>query len=198
SLLVDEARIPLVIAGSVGHDTGSARRLAALVASFVPGVDFDVDEYGRDVEYIVRDGRIGIIDELTGRVVADRHWPDGLQAALDAKEGLERQADGAILGAMTVQHFLRGYPRLCGMTGTAQAAAAELREMYGLDVVVIPTHRPMVRIDRPDVLFTDRETKERALVAEIRRVHGSGRPVLVGTLSVEESERLARQLGAAG
>ena len=78
----------------------------------------------RDVDYIVRDGRIGVVDEFTGRVVADRHWPDGLQAALEAKEGLERQPDGRILGSITLQHFLRGYPRLCGMTGTAQTAAA--------------------------------------------------------------------------
>ena len=86
----------------------------------------------RDVDYIVRDGRIGMIDELTGRVVTDRHWPDGLQAALEAKEGIDAQPDGRILGSMTLQHFLRGYPRLCGMTGTAQTAASELRELYGL------------------------------------------------------------------
>ena len=170
SLLIDEARVPLVIAGNVGREGSSSARLASLVASLEPGVHYDADEYGRDVEltdagieriestlgcgrlhdeenlgiltelncalharvllrrdvdYIVRDGRIGMIDEFTGRVVADRHWPDGLQAALEAKEGLERQPDGRILGSMTLQHFLRGYPRLCGMTGTARAAAAE-------------------------------------------------------------------------
>lgn len=243
SILVDEARVPLVIAGSIGREASSSRRLAELVAAFAPGVHFDTDEYGRDVElteagiehveralgcgglhdeknltvltelncalhaqvllrrdvdYLVRDGRIGIIDELTGRVVADRHWPDGLQAALEAKEGIDRQPDGRILGTMTLQHFLRGYPRLCGMTGTAQAAAAECRELYGLGVVVIPTHRPMIRIDRPDVLFTHRDAKERALVEEIRQLHRSGRPVLVGTLTVEESERLAERLRSAG
>jgi preprotein translocase subunit SecA len=239
SLLIDEARVPLVIAGTVGRDSSSSRRLAGLVAALTPGVDFDCDEYARDVEltetgivrvertlgcgslyddknytlltelncalharallrrdvdYLVRDGRIGIIDELTGRVVQDRHWPDGLQAALEAKEGLERQPDGRILGSITLQHFLGSYPRLCGMTGTAQAAASELRELYGLPVVVIPTHRPMIRIDRPDVVFTHREAKERAVIQEIKRVHASGRPVLVGTLSVEESERLAQRL----
>ena len=215
SLLIDEARVPLVIAGSVEREVSSAPRLAALVASLTPGVHFDADEYGRDVElteagveqvervlgcgrlhdaenygvltelncalhaqvllrrdvdYIVRDGRIGVIDEFTGRVVADRHWPDGLQAALEAKEGVERQPDGRILGSITLQHFLRGYPRLCGMTGTAQTAAPELRQLYGLDVVVVPTHRPMIRVDRPDVVFTHREAKERAVVDEIRRV----------------------------
>lgn len=243
SLLIDEARAPLVIAGSVGREASSSVRLAALVASFDAGVHFDVDEYGRDVEltdegveraeealgcgslhdeknytlltelncalharallrrdvdYLVRDGRIGLIDELTGRVVADRHWPDGLQAALEAKEGIERQPDGRILGSMTLQHFLRGYPRLCGMTGTARAAAAELADLYGLGVVVIPTHRPMIRVDHPDVVFTRRDAKERAVVEEIARAHASGRPVLAGTLTVEESERLSERLREAG
>jgi preprotein translocase subunit SecA len=243
SLLIDEARIPLVIAGRVGRESSSSPRLAAVVAGLNPGIHFDVDEYGRDVEltdagceqverelgcgslhharnydlltdlncalharvllrrdvdYIVRDGRIGVIDEFTGRIVPDRHWPDGLQAALEAKEGIERQPDGRILGSITLQHFLRSYPRLCGMTGTAQTAALELRQLYGLAVVVIPTHRPMIRVDRPDLVFTHREAKEKAVVDEIRRVHASGRPVLVGTLTVEESERLAARLRTAG
>ena len=239
SLMIDEARVPLVIAGSVEREVSLAPRLAALVASLSPGVHFDTDEYGRDIElteagiehvervlectglhsaanlalltelncalharallrrdvdYIVRNGRIEIVDEFTGRVVADRHWPDGLQAALEAKEGLERQPDGRILGSITLQSFLRGYPRLCGMTGTARASAAELRELYGLDVVVIPTHRPMVRIDREDLVFTHREAKDQAIVDDITRVHASGRPVLVGTSTVTESESLAERL----
>jgi len=152
----------------------------------------------RDVDYLVREGRIGMIDEFTGRVVPDRHWPDGLQAALEAKEGLEPDADGEILGSMSLWHYLRGYPFLCGMTGTARDAAAELEELYDLEVVVIPTHRPMIRVDRPDVVFTHREAKERAVVDEIRRVHEQGRPVLAGTLTVAESERLAGRLRAAG
>ena len=243
SLLIDEARVPLVIAGSIGRELSRAPRLAALVASLTPGVHFDSDEYGRDVEltdagiehaeralgvgslhgadnyrlltelncalhahvllrrdvdYIVRDGRIAVVDELTGRVVVDRHWPDGLQAALEAKEGLERQADGQILGTITLQHFLLGYPRLCGMTGTAQTASEELRSLYGRAVVVVPTHRPMIRVDRPDIVFTHRDAKERAVVEEIQRAHATGRPVLVGTLTVEESERLAARLRDAG
>jgi preprotein translocase subunit SecA len=243
SLLIDEARVPLVIAGRVDRETSSAPRMATLVGSLTPGVHFDTDEYGRDVElteagveqvertlgvgglhspenyrvltelncalhaqvllrrdvdYLVRDGRIGIIDEFTGRVVTDRHWPDGLQAALEAKEGVERQPDGRILGSITLQHFLRGYPHLCGMTGTAQTAAPELRELYGLNVVVVPTHRPMIRVDHPDIVFTHRDAKERAVVDEIRQTHASGRPVLVGTLTVEESERLAARLCEAG
>ncbi len=243
SLMIDEARVPLVIAGSIEPDASLAPRLAELVASLSPGVHFDTDEHGRDIEltdagiehvervlgcsglhraehlalltelncalharvllrrdvdYIVRDGRIEIVDEFTGRVVADRHWPDGLQCALEAKENLERRPDGVILGSMTLQRFLRGYPRLCGMTGTAKDSAAELQQIYGLDVVVIPTHRPMARVDRQDVVFTHREAKDRAIVDEIRRAHATGRPVLVGTATVTESEGLARRIRDAG
>ena len=243
SLMVDEARVPLVIAGRIEGDASLAPRLAELVASLLPGVHFDTDEYGRDIElteagiehvervlecgglhdaenitlltelncalharallrrdvdYIVRDGRIEIVDEFTGRVVADRHWPDGLQSALDAKEGLARRPDGRILGSLTLQRFLRGYPRLCGMTGTARGASTELQQLYGLDVAVLPTHRPMVRVDREDLLFTHRDAKERAIVDEILRAHATGRPVLVGTSTVTESERLAERLGSAG
>jgi preprotein translocase subunit SecA len=243
SILIDEARVPLVIAGHVAADEAGAPGLAPLVASLVPGIHYATDEYGRDVEltdaglerveralgvgslhaerhaallaevncalhaqvllrrevdYIVRDGRIAIVDEFTGRVMRDRHWPDGLQAALEAKEGLQRQSGGQVLASMTLQRFLRGYPRLCGMTGTARDAADELRAFYGLDVVVIPTHRPMRRIDRPDVVFTHREAKEQAVVDEVGRAHATGRPVLVGTLTVEESERLATRLRMRG
>jgi preprotein translocase subunit SecA len=250
SLMIDEARVPLVIAGSVGDRVASrAPRLAAIVASLSPGTHFDTDEYGRDVEltdqgiefverelgggalhvsdagdsrdsvsllselncalharvllrrdvdYIVRDGRIEIIDEFTGRVVPDRHWPDGLQAALEAKEGLERRADGRILGSMTLQRFLSGYPRLAGMTGTARDAAGELQQFYEVEVIVIPTHRPNQRVDHDDVLFTHRDAKETAVAGEIVRAHATGRPVLVGTTTVTESERLAGRLGAAG
>jgi len=239
SLLIDEARVPLVIAGSVERGDSAARRLAALVDELEPGTHFDTDEYGRNVEltdagldraeaelgcgdllaegnyrlltelncalhaevllhrdadYIVRNGRVELVDEFTGRVVDDRHWPDGLQAALEAKEGLERSSDGQILGSITLQHFLRGYPRLRGMTGTARDAARELADTYGLGVAVIPTHRPMIRSDAPDVVFTHREAKEKALVEEIRGAHAAGRPVLVGTLTVAESERLAARL----
>jgi preprotein translocase subunit SecA len=243
SILIDEARVPLVIAGAVSERRASPAALSELVASFAPGIHYDSDEYGRDVEltdagidhvertlgcgrlhdernlalltdlncalharallrrdvdYLVRDGRIGIIDEHTGRVVADRHWPDGLQAALEAKEGIEAQPDGRILGSITLQHFARAYPRLCGMTGTARAAAAELDETYGLHVVVIPTHKPSIRIDNPDLVFADHESKMTAVVEEIVAEHATGRPLLVGTVSVEESEALTARLRAAG
>jgi preprotein translocase subunit SecA len=243
SILIDEARVPLVVAGAVSRTHPTSQRVAELIAGLTPGLHFDTDEYGRnvelteagidhveravgcgslhdepnlalltdvncalharvllrrDVDYLVRDGRIGIIDEHTGRVVADRHWPDGLQAALEAKEGLAARPDGRILGSITLQHFLRSYPRLCGMTGTARAAAAELEETYGRRVVVIPTHRPLIRTDHPDVVYATRAAKERAVVTEVIAEHGSGRPVLVGTLTVEESARVADALGQAG
>ena len=243
SLLIDEARVPLVVAGEVERSAGVGARLAPLVASLVPGVHYATDEYGRDVEltdaglerveralgvgslyadgregllaevncalhaqvllrrdvdYIVRDGRIAIVDEFTGRVMPDRHWPDGLQTALEAKEGLQQRPDGQVLSSMTLQRFLRGYERLCGMTGTARDAADELRAFYRLGVVVIPPHRPNRRVDRPDVVFTHREAKERAVVDDVARAHATGRPVLVGTLTVEESERLAAALRARG
>jgi preprotein translocase subunit SecA len=150
------------------------------------------------VDYIVRGDRIELVDEFTGRVVDDRRWPDGLQAALEAKERLAIQPGGRILGSITLQHFLRCYPRISGMTATAQPAAAELEHLYGLGVVVIPPNRPCVREDLPDVIFTHRAAKMRALVREIDRVHRTGRPMLVGTRSVEESESLAGELEAAG
>ena len=243
SILIDEARVPLVVAGAVSRTHPTSQRIAELTAGLTAGVHFDTDEYGRDVElteagidyveravgcgnlhdeanlavltdvncalharvllrrdvdYLVRDGRIGVIDEHTGRVVADRHWPDGLQAALEAKEGLAARPDGRILGSITLQHFLRSYPRLCGMTGTARAAAPELDETYGRQVVVIPTHRPLVRTDRPDVIYASRAAKERAVVAEVIAAHATDRPVLVGTLTVEESARVADALNEAG
>ena len=243
SLMIDEARVPLVIAGSVERGDSSAVAMAALVGSLLPGVHFDTDEYERDVElteegaaqveralgcgnlhdeknyrlltelncalharvllrrdvdYIVRGGRLELVDEFTGRVVDDRHWPDGLQAALEAKEGIGRSADGRVLNSLTLQHFLRGYPRLSGMTGTARDAAWELQQTYGVEVVVIPTNRPAIRVDHDDVVFTHREAKERAVIAEVSRAAASGRPVLIGTLTVEESERLAGQMRNAG
>jgi preprotein translocase subunit SecA len=127
-----------------------------------------------------------------------RHWPDGLQAAVEAKEGVRRGSEGRILGSIALQHFFRLYPALCGMTATARTSSQELKEFYGLGTVVVPPHRPCVRRDLPDVVFTHKEAKLAALVREIAGVHAGGRPVLVGTASVRESEGLAAALGAAG
>jgi preprotein translocase subunit SecA len=148
--------------------------------------------------YLVRDGRIELIDELTGRTAPDRRWPEGLQAAVEAKEGLVTRPEGQILSSMTLQTFLRGYPRLAGMTGTAREAAGELFATYGRPVVIVPPHRPSRRVDHADVVFTHRLAKEAAVVAEVRDAHASGRPVLVGTLTVDESERLAVAVRAEG
>jgi preprotein translocase subunit SecA len=152
----------------------------------------------RNVDYIVRDGRIELVDEFTGRVVDNRRWPDGLQAALEAKEGLPIRPGGRILGSITLQHFLRRYPGLSGMTATARPAARELEHLYDLKVVVIPPNKPCVREDLPDVIFTHGAAKMKALVQEIDRIHRTTRPILVGTRSVEESEALARELEATG
>lgn len=243
SILIDEARVPLVIAGDAPAGAPSPRRIAEIVSRLEPGADFQTDDAGRnvhltdrgidrvqaalggselygaesyavllevnqalharallrrDVDYIVRGERIELVDELTGRVVDRRRWPDGLQAALEAKEGLPIQSSGHILGTITMQHFLERYPKLCGMTATAEPAVEELAAFYGLSVVVLPTHQPCARVDRPDVVFTHADAKRHALVAEITRCRAVGRPVLVGTASVRESEGLAEVLAAAG
>ncbi|HKQ74299.1 MAG TPA: accessory Sec system translocase SecA2 [Blastocatellia bacterium] len=242
SILIDEARVPLVVAGERPGSQTSLYRIAEEVAALAPGEDWETDENNRnvsltergvdrveaalgcgglyagenylllievnqalharallrrDVDYIVRDGRIELVDEFTGRVMDDRRWPDGLQAALEAKEGLPIRPGGRILGSITLQHFLKHYSKLSGMTATAQPAAEELEGFYGLKVVPIPPNRPCVREDLPDMIFTHKEAKQLELIAEIRRANATGRPVLVGTRSVEESESLARKLGEA-
>jgi preprotein translocase subunit SecA len=239
SILIDEARIPLVIAGGSVEAEPLARRMAALAESLIAGRDFRSDEYGRnvrltdaganrvehslpcenlyapenvdtlaaieaalharvllrrDVDYIVRDGAIQLVDEFKGRIAENRRWPAGLQTAMEAREGLPLRSQGRILGSITLQALVRLYPRRCGMTGTAAPAANEFREFYGLQVVVIPTHRPLIRADLDDVLFQDRGWKEKSVVRSIREMHALGRPVLVGTASVQESERLSALL----
>jgi preprotein translocase subunit SecA len=138
------------------------------------------------------------VDEFKGRVIQDRRWPAGLHAAIEAKEGVAPRKQGRVLGSITLQNLVALYPRICGMTGTAATQAQELRSIYGLDVEVIPTNRPVIRIDHPDVIFPTRHEKEAALLEEIQQVHQSGQPVLVGTTSVEESERLSLRLHPLG
>jgi preprotein translocase subunit SecA len=242
SILIDEARVPLVIAGERIRSQTSPHRVARLVRELDEQIDFETDDnernvfltepgidrlerelscgdlhdesnylllteinqalharvlLRRDVDYIVRSDAIELVDEFTGRVMDDRRWPDGLQAALEAKEGVPIRPGGRILGSIPLQHFLGLYPRLAGMTATARPAAEELAEIYGLNVVVIPPHAPCARNDLPDVVFTHRAAKLNALIAEIGQLHEIGRPVLVGTASVEESEELAAALAAA-
>jgi preprotein translocase subunit SecA len=239
SILIDEARIPLVIAGKDDENEVSPSRIVQVVKALIEGEHYDRDEYGRnvyltnkgvdhveeilkcgnlydeknlvllseisnvlhaeallkrDVDYVVRDGRIELVDEFTGRIADKRHWPDGLQAAIEAKEGIRAETKGRIMGSITLQNFIKLYPRICGMTGTAFSSADEFEEFYGLKVVVIPTNRLCARIDHPDVIFTHKDAKFKALISEIIQVHKTGRPVLIGTCSVEESERLAKAL----
>ena len=152
----------------------------------------------RDVDYLVKNERIELVDEFKGRVAEDRRWPAGLQTALEAKEHLPLRRQGRVLGSITLQNLVALYPRVCGMTGTASTQSAEFRHVYNLDVVRIPPNRPLIREDREDVVFADRLSKERAIVREIEKAHAAGRPVLVGTASVEESERLSERARQAG
>jgi len=243
SLLLDEARVPLVIAGEPGFSRNDGIRFAEVVRQFKQGEHYEFDEFQRnvylneagaakaeallgcgnlyeshnshllmslncalhaelllikDVDYIVRDGKIELIDEYTGRVAENRHLPDGLQAALASKEGLQPLAGGKILGTITLQHFLSLYPKICGMTATAQASAMEFEDIYALQVVQIPPNRPNIRIDHPHRIYTHKEAKLKALVQEISSVHATGRPILIGTSSVEESDVLAEALAVAG
>jgi preprotein translocase subunit SecA len=152
----------------------------------------------RDVDYIVRDGKVRLISVSRGRVARLQRWPDGLQAAVEAKEGLAASESGEILDSITVEALVRRYPLACGMTGTAVTVGEELRQFYGLEVAVIPTNRPCVREDEPDRLYATVEQKESAVAAEAAAAHAAGRPVLIGTLDIEESERLARRLDGEG
>jgi preprotein translocase subunit SecA len=151
----------------------------------------------RDVHYIVRDGGVHLISESRGRVAALQRWPDGLQAAIEAKEGVTASEAGEILDSITIESLVSRYPLACGMTGTAIAVGEELREFYGLEVAVIEPNRPCVRDDQPDRVYASLREKELAIVAEIAAAHSTGRPVLVGTLDIAESERLADLLHTA-
>ena len=152
----------------------------------------------RDVDYIVRDGEVQLISASRGRVAELQRWPDGLQAAVEAKEGIAASESGEILDSITVESLVRRYPRVCGMTGTAVTVGEQLRQFYGLEVAVIPPNRPCVRVDEPDRLYATLGQKEKAVVAEVAGAHATGRPVLIGTLDIAESERLGRRLTAAG
>ena len=147
--------------------------------------------YQRDVDYIVRDGEVIIVDEFTGRTLAGRRWSDGLHQAVEAKEGVPIQRENQTLGSITFQNYFRLYKKLAGMTGTADTEAFEFQSIYGLEVVVIPTHRPMVRKDEPDVVFLKAKNKYDAIIEDIKDCYERGQPVLVGTTSIETSEYLS-------
>ncbi|MCX4390419.1 accessory Sec system translocase SecA2 [Micromonospora peucetia] len=242
SILIDEARVPMVLAGAVTGEQDPVHAAAAQVRGLRKGKHYTVAEDGRsvaftaaglaaveaklgidlydeehvaqlsavnvalhahallhrDVDYIVRDGSVELIDEMRGRVAQRRRWPDGLQAAVEAKEGLDATAEGEVLGTIAVQAYIALYPKVCGMTATAVLVGDQLREFFGLEVAVIPPNTPCVREDEPDRIYATRAEKEEALIDEIKRNHERGRPVLVGTLDVKESEGLAAGLNAAG
>lgn len=242
SVLVDEARVPLVLAGAA-EPAESDAAMAELVRKLRPGIDYRVDDDGRnvhltdagidavekalggvdlysaedttllsrvnlalhahallqrDVHYVVRDGKVRLINESRGRIALLQRWPDGLQAAVEAKEHLAASETGEVLDSITVQSLVLRYPIRCGMTGTAMAVAEQLREFYELEVAVIPPNKPNIRVDEEDRLYATAEEKEDALVEKVAEVHATGRPILIGTQDVAESERLAKRLERAG
>ncbi|MCX7042947.1 MAG: preprotein translocase subunit SecA, partial [Gammaproteobacteria bacterium] len=154
--------------------------------------------YQRDVDYIVRDGEVIIVDEFTGRTLAGRRWSDGLHQAVEAKEGVTIQRENQTLASITFQNYFRMYSKLSGMTGTADTEAYEFQTIYGLEVVVIPTHRPMVRKDHSDLVYLTKEAKFNAVINDIKDCYERGQPALVGTTSIETSEMLANQLAESG
>ncbi len=154
--------------------------------------------YQRDKDYVVQDGEVVIVDEFTGRMMPGRRWSDGLHQAVEAKERLEIQRENVTHATVTLQNYFRMYDKLAGMTGTAETEAEEFHKIYGLDVVAIPTHRPMVRRDMPDLVFRDEHAKVKAIVEEVKERHAKGQPVLIGTTSIEKNEELSRLLNRAG
>ncbi len=154
--------------------------------------------FKRDVDYVVKDGKVIIVDEFTGRIMPGRRWSDGLHQAVEAKEGVKIEAENQTLATITLQNYFRLYKKLAGMTGTAETEVAELKEIYGLDVVVIPTNKPVIRKDHPDLIFKTKKAKFEAVIREIEKNYKIGRPVLVGTNSIEDSEYLSRLLKKRG
>ena len=150
--------------------------------------------YQRDVDYIVRDGEVIIVDEFTGRTLAGRRWSDGLHQAVEAKEGVPIQRENQTLATVTFQNLFRMYKKLAGMTGTADTEAYEFQQIYGLEVSVIPTHKPMIRKDNADMVFLSQDVKYKAVIEDIRDCHKRGQPVLVGTASIDVSELLSELL----
>src|SRR5437764_5431445 len=242
SILIDEARTPLIISGQAQESTEKYYQYARLIAR-LSAEDYTVDEktksaaltedgiakierwtgiknvyelehvdeahqinqalkaftlYKRDRDYLVKDGEVIIVDEFTGRQQPGRRWADGLHQAVEAKEGVKVQQETQTLATITYQNYFRLYTKLAGMTGTAVTEAEEFDKIYKLQVVVIPTHKPMIRDDHADLIYKTEDAKFKAVADEIQEVASKGRPVLVGTVSVEKSERLARLLEKRG
>jgi len=239
SILIDEARTPLIISGPSEESTDIYYFIDEIVRKLKKDVHFTIDEkaknvmlteegiaecerllgiknlynpryvrlvhhihqalrahhlFKRDVDYVVKDGKIIIVDEFTGRLMPGRRWSEGLHQAIEAKERVRIEAENQTLAMITIQNYFRMYEKIAGMTGTAETEAAEFKEIYNLDVVVIPTNKPMIRIDYPDVVFRTQKEKFKKVVEEIEKCYKEGRPVLVGTTSIEKSELLSKML----
>jgi preprotein translocase subunit SecA len=243
SILIDEARTPLIISGPSEESTDKYYRIDKIIPKLRRDIDYQVDEkhrtvtlteegfgrsenllsledlsdpanmeilhhinqalrahtlYKRDVEYVVKEGEVLIVDEFTGRLMPGRRWSDGLHQAVEAKEGLKIQQENQTLATITFQNYFRMYKKLSGMTGTAETEAEEFLKIYKLDVVVIPTNQPMRRIEFPDVIYRTEREKFDAVVKEIKQCNEKGQPVLVGTISIDRSEKLSSMLKRMG
>ncbi|MBI4509401.1 MAG: preprotein translocase subunit SecA [Deltaproteobacteria bacterium] len=243
SILVDEARTPLIISGPAEQSADLYYKVNQVIPRLTRDVDYTVDEkhhsamltdqgvervekllgvpnlydpkyleynhhvtqalrahtlYKRDVNYLVEEGKVVIVDEFTGRKMPGRRWSDGLHQAIEAKENVNIEEENQTLATITFQNYFRMYNKLCGMTGTADTEAEEFHKIYKLNVAVIPTNRPMIREDRSDLVYKNEKGKFRAAIAEIEEAHKLGRPVLVGTVSVEKSEVVSQLLKKKG
>ncbi|MBL8190233.1 MAG: preprotein translocase subunit SecA [Acidobacteria bacterium] len=243
SILIDEARTPLIISGASDDSTSKYYETNEVIPKLIRDEDYQVDEkqhratltesgiekaermlgygnlfdpsnmevlhclnqalvahtlYQLDKHYIIRDGEVVIVDEFTGRIMTGRRWSDGLHQAVEAKEGVKIERETQTLATVTLQNYFRMYQKLGGMTGTAETEAAEFAKIYDLEVATVPTHRSMVRVDHPDVIYRTLGEKWDAVVEEIKELHKKGQPVLVGTVSVENSELISDQLKRAG
>jgi preprotein translocase subunit SecA len=239
SILIDEARTPLIISGPGEESTSLYGRIDAIIPLLKKDTHYTVDEkaktamltdegvarceeilkvdnlfdpanitlqhhilqalkahamFARDVDYIVKDGQVVIVDEFTGRLMPGRRYSDGLHQALEAKEHVKVEAENQTLASITFQNYFRMYDKLAGMTGTADTEAVEFRQIYDLDVMVVPTNKPMQRKDFPDAVYRNQDEKYAAIVQEISKLHRKGQPVLVGTTSIEKSELISKQL----
>jgi len=243
SILVDEARTPLIISGPAEKSTHLYYHVNGIIPRLKLDKDFTVDEkaraavlteegvakaenilkvdnlfdpkyiellhhinqalkahalFKRDVDYIIKDGGVVIVDEFTGRLMPGRRYSEGLHQALEAKENVKIENENQTLATITFQNYFRMYDKLAGMTGTADTEAAEFKKIYDLDVMVIPTNKPMIRIDNPDVIYKSKKEKYEAALDEIEALHEKGQPVLVGTISIDVSESLAKKLSKRG
>jgi preprotein translocase subunit SecA len=243
SILIDEARTPLIISGPADISTELYHLVDKVIPGFKRDQHYNLDEksrtvslteegvalgekllkvenlydpknieylhhlnqslkahllFQRDVDYLVKDGEVVIVDEFTGRTMPGRRYSDGLHQALEAKEGVKIERENQTLASITFQNYFRLYEKLAGMTGTADTEAEEFKKIYDLDVVIIPTHKQMIRIDYPDVIYKNIPAKYKAVIREIKALHEKGQPVLVGTISIDVSEKISNMLKKEG